>query len=1085
MFRAATIIATVLVYMGLLLVVALIVERKRGIGKRLVRNPVVYTLSLAVYCTTWTFYGSVGKAATSGMLFITVYIGATLGIVLWWSTLRKLVRIKHTYHINSIADFISARYGKSQSVAALVTVMALMGTAPYMALQLKSVFTTIAILSTGSTTSPAVLQRHLEILVVVAMIAFTIGIGVRRLAPGERHEGMVAALAVECLVKLLAFLVVGGFVTYGLFDGFGDIFDRLAASSHHDLLDMGSVTSSTYILWGNYTVLSMSAILFLPRQFHVAVVENYDERHIRTAQWLLPLYLILINLFVLPVAAAGLLKGLPVESADTYVLALPMAHGKPWLALLTFLGGFSAAMGMIMISAMTLATMVSNHLILPLAGQLPQLRFLRRRVLPIRWLAVVLVLLLGYLFETRIGQSAMLVNIGMMSFAAALQFAPAILGGIFWRHGNRAGALAGLGGGFAIWCYSLLLPALIRDSWPASDFLQGGPLGLWLLRPEHLLGLSGLDPLSHAVFWSLTFNVGLYVTVSYLARQGVQERTLAGEFVDVLTTALEARDQAVAKPFIDLAAKRQELTAVLRQYLDVQRVIQALADGLNRAGIGEETRVTAAQLATFLDVGERALAGVIGAAPARAAMKHGVTFSQREAQELSRVYARVLSDLLVDPHQLRERIDYYEERQQLLSRHAVELESKIAELDREIEERKRAEHERNLIETKMLHTQKLESLGVLAGGIAHDFNNLLVAILGNTDLALAGANLGDGTRRCLTEIESASVRAADLCNQMLAYSGKGRFVIEMVNLSAITEEMVRIMEVSVSKKAELRYDIAVDLPLIEADSTQIRQVIMNLITNASEALGDQTGTITVRTGVQDCLEADFVDAVAHEDCRPGPHVFVEVTDTGCGMDQDTRQRIFDPFFTTKFTGRGLGMAAVLGIMRGHRGAITVASEPGRGSVFRVLFPVVPGAVAAAQATTRAPAVDRTATDGGTILVVDDDDNVRNVCSLMLKQAGFNVLTAGDGREGVSVYERHRADIVGVVLDLTMPVMDGREAASALLAIDPQVRILLSSGYSEQEAIREFVDWQPAGFVQKPYRSADLIQRIRVAIDPSR
>ena len=1085
MFRAAAIIAIVLAYMGFLLVVALVVERRRGFAKRLVRNPVVYSLSLAVYCTTWTFYGSVGKAATSGMLFITVYVGATLGIVLWWSTLRKMVRIKNTYHINSIADFISARYGKSQAVAALVTVAALMGTAPYMALQLKSVFSTIAILTTGSPTTSVVLQPHLEIVVVVAMIAFTIGIGVRRLAPGERHEGMVAALAVECLVKLVAFLMVGGFVTYGLFDGFGDIFDRLAASPHRDLLSMGPGTSASYILWGNYTVLSMAAILFLPRQFHVAVVENYEERHIRTAQWMLPLYLFLINLFVLPVAVAGLLTGLPVETADTYVLVLPMLHGHSWLALLTFLGGFSAAMGMIMISAMTLATMVSNHLVLPLAGRFSQLRFLRRRVLPIRWLAVILVLLLGYVLETRIGQSAMLVNIGMMSFAAALQFAPAILGGIFWRHGNRTGALAGLGAGFAVWCYTLLLPALVRDGWPSSDFLQAGPFGVWLLRPEHLLGLSGLDPLSHAVFWSLTFNVGLYVTLSYLARQSALERTLAGEFVDVLTTAHEARDQAVAEPFIDLEAKRHELVAVLSQYLDIRRVTQALADGLNRAGVDEEMRVTAAQLATFLDVGERALAGVIGAAPARAAMKHGVTFSQREAQELSRVYARVLSDLLMDPHQLRERIDYFEERQQLLSRHAVELEGKIAELDREIEERKRAEHERNLIETKMLHAQKLESLGVLAGGIAHDFNNLLVAILGNTDIALANAHLDDGTRGCLSEIEKASVRAADLCNQMLAYSGKGCFVVEPTNLSAITEEMVRIVEISVSKKAALRYEIAADLPLIEADATQIRQVIMNLITNASEALGDQTGTITVRTGVEDCVEADFADAVAHEDCRPGQFVYVEVTDTGCGMDQATRQRIFDPFFTTKFTGRGLGMAAVLGIVRGHRGAITVASEPGRGSAFRLLFPVTRGVVAAAPAMESAQSADRAVAGGGTILVVDDDDNVRLVCSTMLEQAGFDVLTAGDGREGVAVYERHRADIVGVVLDLTMPVMDGRETAAALLVIDPQVRILLSSGYSEQEAIREFIDWQPAGFVQKPYRSADLIQRIRAAIDPSR
>ncbi len=1082
MFSPATVIVFILAYMGLLLLVAVAVERKIGFGRRLIRNPVVYALSLAVYCTSWTFYGSVGKAATSGMLFITIYLGATLAIVLWWTFLRRLVRIKHIFHINSIADFVSARYGKSQGLAAMVTVGALVGTAPYMALQLKSVFTTFAIISGSDASAGVVTQTHVEWLVVIAMITFTVVFGVRRLAPGERHEGMVAALAAECVVKLVAFLAVGAFVTYGIFDGFGDIYQRLEDSPHRGLLDMGPLLSSDYILWGNYTILAMAAIQFLPRQFHAAVVENSDERHIRTAQWLLPLYLLLINLFVLPVAVAGLLEGMPVETADTYVLALPLAHDQPWLAMLTFIGGFSAATGMIMISSMTLATMVSNHLVLPLAGRVRGLAVLRRRVLPIRWFAVALVLLLGYLFETRIGDSYMLVNIGMISFAAALQFAPVILGGLFWRRGNRTGAKAGMVTGFVVWGYSLLLPALARSGWVSQGLLEQGPWDLAWLRPEAIFGLTGIDPLSHAVFWSMALNVGLYVGVSLLTRQSETEQAMAQEFVGILNPA-EPRRSPTLEAFIDLAAKRVEMVAVLDQFLDSGHGAEVVRTSLDEMGIRNGGRITAAQLATLVDSAERSLAGVIGAAAARAAMRQGVSFSPREAQELSQVYALLLSNMLDDPHDLRERVDYYAERQRLLASHARELEDKVLALDREIEERERAENERNLLETQMLHTQKLESLGVLAGGIAHDFNNLLVAILGNTDLALTATHLDPDTRRCLGEIEKASLRAADLCNQMLAYSGKGHFVIEPVDLSAITMEMVRIFEVSVSKKAMMRYEIEPSLPLIDADATQVRQVIMNLITNASEALGEGEGYITVRTGVADCDPNDMAGTLAGEHCQSGRHAFVEVSDTGCGMDHETRARIFDPFFTTKFTGRGLGMAAVLGIVRGHRGAIRIQSAEGRGATFRVLFPVSP--TAAPPQDVKPVAADMTGREtGGTVLVVDDDHNVLTVCSQMVRQAGFDVLTASDGREGVEVYRRRQREIVCVILDLTMPVMDGREAAAALQILNPDVRILLSSGYNEQEVSRQLDGWQPAGFVQKPYRSQDLRQKLDAAISAS-
>ena len=295
------------------------------------------------------------------------------------------------------------------------------------------------------------------------MILFTIIFGVRRLDPTERHQGMVVALAVECVVKFAAFFTAGIFVTYVLFDGFHDIFQQLPDTLLKNISVSAETDSSFFLTWTTYLVLAMSAILFLPRQFHVAVVENFEEKHIRTAMWVFPLYLFLINLFVFPIAMGGLLKGLPVQNADVFVIDLPLHSGQKWLSLFVFIGGFSAAAGMIMISSMTMATMITNHLMLPFIGWFKRLAFMKRYLLQCRWIAVAAYILMGYLFERNVGESFMLVNMGMISFAAALQFAPSIIGGLFWKEGNKIGALSGLVAGFLLWFYTLMIPAFVKS----------------------------------------------------------------------------------------------------------------------------------------------------------------------------------------------------------------------------------------------------------------------------------------------------------------------------------------------------------------------------------------------------------------------------------------------------------------------------------------------------------------------------------------------------------------------------------------------------------------------------------------------
>jgi two-component system, cell cycle sensor histidine kinase and response regulator CckA len=382
--------------------------------------------------------------------------------------------------------------------------------------------------------------------------------------------------------------------------------------------------------------------------------------------------------------------------------------------------------------------------------------------------------------------------------------------------------------------------------------------------------------------------------------------------------------------------------------------------------------------------------------------------------------------------------------------------------------------QRNL-ERQMLHSQKLESLGVLAGGIAHDFNNLLAGVLGNADLALMDVAPSSPARESLTGISQAARRASELCRQLLAYSGKGRYQVQPVNLAELVHEMGPLLAISISKKAVLKYQFAPDLPAIEADATQLRQVIMNLILNASEAIGERNGVISLTTGLVHCDAEYLGGAYCAEGIVPGDFVYLEIADTGQGMDRAIRDRIFDPFFTTKFMGRGLGLAAVLGIVRGHRGAIRVYSEPERGTTFKLLFPASPDLTPRPLDKARASAPWQ---GKGLILVVDDEEAIRSLSRRMLERSGFAVVTASDGREAIEKFRIDQDTIVLVVLDLTMPHLDGEACFRMLREIKPDVKVLLSSGYNEQDVVSLFAGKCPAAFIQKPYATRDLITKVR-------
>ena len=690
MLSGLTVIAIFILYMGILFTLAIWGSSRRSLGKSVVSNPLVYALSLAVYCSSWTFYGSVGLASHSGILFLAIYLGPTLVCMFLPQLLGRLIRLKTNLRITSIADFISARYEKSEPLAALVTLLALLGITPYVALQLKAVFASFAVITSQQGLEAGWVGAHVGPVVVALMIIFTIIFGVRKLDPTERHEGMVMAVAAESLVKLVAFLAVGFFVVFEMFDGPGDFSGRLelyqaaSAKPANDLLPSPTT-------WISYLLLAANAFLFLPRQFHIAMVEAKNDSNLRWAMWLFPLYLIAINLFVFPIAQAGLIQGIPADQADTFVLRLPMQAGSTGLALLVFIGGFSAATSMIMISSMAMSTMISNHLLLPLVDWIPQLSIIERHLLRARWIAVAAFISMGYFFERLVGDQFPLADMGMISFAAVLQLAPAIAGGLLWRGGHQKGAILGLAAGFLVWAYTQLAPALVTSGLFPKSLAEFGPYGISWLRPTALFGLNGLDSISHTVIWSLIANCAFYILGSVWSRSTQESQTHADAFVEMMSGPSPYKAGPQLKAYIPVGEKLAKVEMLLTRYFGPSGAGDITQRALLATGIRGRSLVSITELAEFFDQVERFLSGSIGSATAHRVMSQAELFTPREAEELRGIYAEMLADFRARPQDLKRKIDYYRERESLIQSHSDELQEKVEELEAEIQRRKMAE----------------------------------------------------------------------------------------------------------------------------------------------------------------------------------------------------------------------------------------------------------------------------------------------------------------------------------------------------------------------------------------------------------
>jgi PAS domain S-box-containing protein len=621
MLQGWVIVTVSFAYLGLLFAIAYYGDKRADAGHSIIARPTTYALSLAVYCTTWTFYGSVGRAASTGIGFLPIYLGPTMMAALWWFVMLKIIRISKTNRITSIADFIASRYGKSQLLGGLVTVIAVVGVMPYISLQLKAVSNSFTILlHYPDIVMPAQVEPLFQdsaLYIAVILAAFTIVFGTRHLDATERHEGMVAAVAFESLVKLLAFIAVGVFVTFGIYNGFGDIFHRAAAVPQLKTLMTVADTGTSYGNWWSLTFVSMLSIMLLPRQFQIAVVENVSEQHLARATWLFPLYLLLINIFVLPIALGGLLHFSDGSvDADTFVLTLPMAEHREALALFVFIGGLSAAAAMVVVETIALSTMVCNDLVMPTLLRQHWLRLherqdLSRLLLSIRRWAIAGILLLGYVYFRGAGETYALVSIGLISFAAVAQFAPSIFGAIYWKEGTKNGAIAGLLTGFAVWGYTLLLPSFAKSGWLSSHFIEQGLFGTALLKPHELFGVSGLDEISHTLFWSMLANIGAYVGVSLAGRPGVAETDQATLFVDVFRRTAPDESSRMWRGSVHVG----DLLPLIGRFVGPERAREAFLDFAQRRGLASIDGLQAT--GELVNYAETLLAGAIGSASAR------------------------------------------------------------------------------------------------------------------------------------------------------------------------------------------------------------------------------------------------------------------------------------------------------------------------------------------------------------------------------------------------------------------------------------------------------------------------------------
>ncbi|WP_304141361.1 sensor histidine kinase [Mesoflavibacter zeaxanthinifaciens] len=868
----------IVVYLAVLFYIAFIAEKKRQ--SKWVNNPYVYTLSLAVYCSAWTYYGSIGIAANSGINFLPIYLGPVIAAPLWIVVLRKIIRISKQHKISSIADFISLRYGNNRFLGALVTAICLIGTLPYISLQLKAVSETFEIMSDDTSYISTSIIDDSTFYVALLLAIFATFFGTQNTDASEKHKGIIASVAFESILKLLFFLVIGVYATYYLFDGTSDIYNKISAIDDlKPLTTIGSLEEG--FNWAFTMGLSFMAIFLLPRQFQVSVLENNREKHLKQAIWMFPLYLLLFNVFVIFIAWAGKLTFGNTQNAEYFTLFLPLEQGHSFLATLVFLGGFSAVISMVIVSTLALSTMVSNNLIIPY-GFLN--KFIKNQpernskyIKNIRRISIFSIIIFAYFFYVSFSKELSLYSIGLISFTIISQLAPSFFIGLYWNRGSARAAIIGMILGVSIVIYTLVLPFTLDALTGNDSFAQFGLFGIEALKPYALFGLDFLSPPAHAFFWSISFNLLCYLVFSLIYKGNYRERNYAEMYVDSknFTTLQDSALVWKGEAYVN------DIKNVLIRFLGENRANRALNIFFTKYKLPQDTQLADARLINF---SEKLLTGSIGSASAKILIASVVKEEQISLVEVLKILEESKENIVNNKILI--------EKSQELS----QLSSQLKQANNELIVKDR---------------QKDEFLDT----VAHELKTPITGIRAATELLMDEDDdmPKDMKQQFLKNILQDSDRLGRLINNILDFekleTGRLNLDISRQDIHVTIAKAIYSLKQIAAKKEVHIINKNQHHFYLHYDEDRILQVLTNLLSNALKFCEPKRGEIVV-------------------DYKLCNHFLeISVSDNGKGIPEEDHDYIFDKFYqsqhqnTIKPQGSGLGLAITKQIVEKHHGKI--------------------------------------------------------------------------------------------------------------------------------------------------------------------
>lgn len=887
------VIFILLVYLSILFFIAHWAEKKDNL--KWTNNSYIYSLSLAVYCTAWTYYGSIGVAATSGLNYISIYIGPIIIIPAWIIILRKIIRISRVNNVSSIADFISLRYGNSRFLGAIVTVICILSVIPYISLQLKAISETFHIVTKTNENSLIILDTTTY--VAVALALFASYYGTRYVDASEKRKGVITAVALESLLKLIFFVIIGVFVTFFVFDGLGDIYDKAAVLENFEKKNtFGGFEQA--INWIFLCMVSLFAIFLLPRQFHTSVVENNRERHIKTAIWLFPLYLLIFNFFVFPIAWGGniLFDGQEVN-ADMYSLLIPQHLNNEWLALMVFLGGFSAAISMIVVSSISLSTMLSNNLLIPYTflGKLKEEEQIvnNKTIVNIRKIGIFVLIILAYFIYRFFVLDFNLVSIGLISFVIIAQLAPAFFGALFWRRGSRLGAIFGIIIGFLVCVYTLLIPYTFGNSDVDNEFISNGLFNITLLKPFAFLGLDYLNPVPHAFFWSMLFNTLTYFAVSVSFKGNYRERNYAEMYVDIDKYINNHENAFVWKG----TAYKSDIEKILVKFLGVDRTIRALNIFNVKYNVDSNQELADARLVKFA---ENLLTGHIGTASAKILISSVVKEEKITLPEVLKILEESNENII-------------------LNKKLTETSNELKKITSELQNANS-----NLVKKDQQKDEFLDT-------VTHELRTPITAIRAASEILIDDDEIPEELRKqFLQNIISESDRLNRLINKILDLekyeTGKQKIQPEKNDLVVTINKTIEPLQQLIKNKDITLYFEPNKSFFAIYDEDRIVQVITNILANAIKFCPDQDGLI----------------AISIKDKEN--EIEITIMDNGKGIDPKDFENIFDKFYQStnqnikKPIGSGLGLAICKQIVELHKGKIWAQNNEVKGASFMFTLP---------------------------------------------------------------------------------------------------------------------------------------------------